>query len=280
MSSGRAILFALGALSLTGAVHAQTTRLDRFVGKDLRNNQSEQENLEKVLGTPTSADFGETAPWYVWKINRNGRMRYAVLIVQSEFIIPGGSTACIVLFGPSAKRIASWCFPTGWRMTPANASIEFSNDAGSDLIVIDMARFINGRDVAREYFAVSDDRLRLVRIENHNGEAVQNEYVFPDFKIGLVPEATSVEEWANMLESVDKTVVLSALTFLGGRHLTEPSRHFAPEPQESKYAELFQKLMESPRIRELIGDLTKSGNAWVRQAAVLAARGPRERELR
>src|ERR1022692_4089462 len=82
-----------------------------------------------------------------------------------------------------------------------------------------------------------------------------------------------------MLESGDKAVVLSALTFLGGRHLTEPSRHFAPEPQESKYADVFQRLMENPRIRELIGDLTKSVNAWVRQAAVLAAREPRERQL-
>jgi hypothetical protein len=127
-------------------------------------------------------------------------------------------------------------------MTPTNAWIESSKDAGSDLIVIDMDQFVNRRDVAREYFGLSDDRLRLVRIENQKGEAVQNEYVFPDSEIGLVPDATTVEEWAGMLESGDNAVVLSALTFLGGRHLTEPSRQFASEPQESKYADVFQKL--------------------------------------
>lgn len=273
-------MFALSALSLTGAIHAQTTKFDRFVGKDLRKDLSEQGKLEKVLGTAPSPDFENTTPWYVWKTSQNGLMRYAVLLVQPEFIVPGGSTACLVLFGPTAKRIASWCFPTGWRMTPANASLEFSNEAGSDLIVIDMAQFINGRDVGREYFGVGDDQLRLVRIENHKGEVVQNEYVFPNFEIGLVPKATSVDEWAGMLESRDKGIVLSALTFLGGRHLTEPSRHFAPEPQESIYADLFQKLIENPRIHELIGNLTKSDNAWVRPAAVLAARGPRDRQLR
>jgi hypothetical protein len=277
MSFGRAKLLALCAFGLTLVVDAQTTKLDRFVGKDLRNDPREQRRLENIIGIAPKPDILGPMPWNVWKTKLNGGTRYIVLLVESETIIPGDSTACVALFGASAKRIASWCFPTGHRMTPASASIEFSNDAGSDLIVIGMEQFINGRDVASEYFGLGDDRLRLVRLENHKGEAVQNEYVYPDSEIGLAPSATTVEEWAGMLESGDKAVVLSALTFLGGRHLTEPSRHFASEPQESKNADEFQKLIGSPRIRELIEDLTKSGNAWIRQAAVLAARGPRER---
>jgi hypothetical protein len=277
MSSGRVKLFALCAIGLTVVVHAQTAKLDRFVGKDLWNDPREQRRLENLIGTAPQAELLGPIPWNVWKTHRNGQTRYIVLSVKSEMTVPGRSTACVLLFGASAKRIASWCFPTGSRMTPASASIALSNDAGSDLIVIGLEQFINGRDVAREYFGLSDDRLLLVRLENHKGEAVQNEYV--NSEIGLVPNATTVEEWASMLESGDKAVVLSALTFLGGRHLTESSRHFALGPQESKYADVFQKLIGSARIRELIEDLTKSGNAWVRQAAVLAARGPRERLL-
>jgi hypothetical protein len=274
----RGKLFTLCALGLTVAVHGQTTKLDGFVGKDLRENLHDQQSVERIIGkAPSDGIFG-TAVWHVWKARRNGRTRYIVLLVQEEAVIPGGSTACVVLSGASAKKIASWCFPTGWRMTPRNASIDFTNETASELIVIDMSQFVNGSDVAREYFGFSDDRLRLVRIENHGGEAVQNEFVFPNYEIGLVPDAATVEEWARMLESDDKEGVLSALTFLGGRHLADPGRRIGP--QESKYADLFQKLMASPRIHELIEDLTKSGNAWVSQAVVLAARGPRERLLR
>jgi hypothetical protein len=273
------MLSILGALILATTLHAQNTRLDSFVGKDLRNDLSAQKKLTDILGTAESGDIGDTAPWYVWKTNQNGRTRYAVLLVRPEWIIPGGSTACIVLFGPTTRRIASWCFQTGWRMTPANASLESPAEVGSDLVVINMTRFINGRDVAKEYFTISNDQLRLVRLENHQGEAVQNEYVFPNSEIGLVPIATSVDGWADMLESRDNSVVLSALTFLGGRHLNEPIRRGLPELQESKYAELFEKLMGSARIHELIGNLANSDNAWVRQAAVMAAREPRERQL-
>lgn len=87
-------------------------------------------------------------------------------------------------------------------------------------------------------------------------------------------------EGIRMLQSADKASVLSTLVFLGGRHTTEPQRHFVPEPAESKYAGLFQQLIGSPRIRDLIAALGHSDNEWVRQAAVLAARGPRERVLR
>jgi hypothetical protein len=142
-----------------------------------------------------------------------------------------------------------------------------------------MVRFINGRNVAKEYFAVGGDRLRFVRMENDEGEAVQNEYVYPNFEIGIVPAGNTEEEWASMLESVDKADVLSALVFLGGRHITEPQRHFASEPAESKYAGLFRQLIGSPRIRELIARLRHSENEWVRQAALLALRGPRDRLL-
>jgi hypothetical protein len=55
---------------------------------------------------------------------------------------------------------------------------------------------MNGRDIAKEYFAIGDDGLRLIRIESKAGGIVQNEYVYPNFEIGLPPDATSEEEWA------------------------------------------------------------------------------------
>jgi hypothetical protein len=272
----------VGVFGQPASIRAQTTELDRFVGRDLWKNRlpaSEQARLNGVVGRVPKGVMMEPEPWRVWKTSRNGLSRYIVLLGEPEMIVPGGSSACVLLFDGASKRIRSWCFQTGWRISLDNASFEFSTDLASDVIVLHMFRFINGRNVAKEYFAVGDDRLRFVRMENDKGEAVQNEYVFPNFEIGIVPAGNTAEEWASLLDSADKADVLSALVFLGGRHITEPQRHFAPEPAESKYAGLFQQLVGSPHIREMVARLSHSDSEWVRQAALLAVREPRERLL-
>ena len=218
-------------------------------------------------------------PWHVWKTNHNGVVRYVVLLGEREMIIPGGSSACVLLFDGAAKRIKNWCFQTGWRINLDRALFDFSAELGSDVIILHMNRLINGRNVAKEYFAISADRLQFIRVENDKGEAVQNEYVFPNFEIGDVPPVDTEGEWIAMLRSAEKADILSALVFLGGRHVAEAQRHFVPEPKESKYANLFQQLISSPHIRELITHLTTSRNEWIKQAAVLADRGPADRFL-
>jgi hypothetical protein len=192
-------------------------------------------------------------------------------------MIPGGSSACLQLFDNRTRRIDSWSFQTGWRIDLVDASIEYSSDLESDLVILHTAHVINGRPVAREYFAIGGDRLRLVRVEDEKGELFQNEYIYPNFEIGVVPDAKTVDQWVTLLASKDRADVLSALTFLGGRHIAEPDRNLLPEPQESKYAGLFRQLVGNPRIREIIAQLETSENEWVKHAAVLAARGPRDR---
>jgi hypothetical protein len=241
--------------------------------------EREQSRLDRVVGKVPKGKIMEPTPWHVWKTNRNGVARYVVLLGEPEMIIPGGSSACVLLFDGASKRINNWCFQTGWRITLDNASFEFSSALGSDVMVLHMVRLINGRNVAKEYFAISGDRLQFVRMENDKGEAVQNEYVFPNYEIGFVPAGNTEDEWVGMLESADKADLLSALVFLSGRHLAESQRHFSSEPAESKYAWLFQQLVGSPRIHELVAGLSRSDNEWIRQAALLAARGPRERLL-
>ena len=270
----------VAALGGAVCVHAQSTQLDALVGRDLWKDplpDGTQSRLALIVGKFPKGVITEPTPWHVWKINRNGVFRFVVLLGEPELIIPGGSSACVLLLDRGLHRINSWCFQTGWRITLDSASFDFSADLGSDMIVLHMTRFINGGNVAKEYFSISGDRLRFVRMENDKGEAVQNEYVFPNFEIGIVPTGEKEEEWIDLLRSADKADILSALVFLGGRHITEVRRRFASEPAESKYASLFQKLMSNARIRELIAGLSNSENEWVRQAAQLASRGPRDR---
>jgi hypothetical protein len=190
-----------------------------------------------------------------------------VLLGEPLIIIPGGSSARVQLLDRSGKSIGAWSFQAGWRLDPVDASIGYSKALESNLIVLSTARVINGRDIAKEYFAVDKDRLRLVRLENSKGEGVQNEYVLPNYEIGIVPDAKNVDQFAGLLESSDKADILSALVFLGGSQA------------DGKYATLFQQLMDSPRIHALIERLTASDNEWTAQAAKLAARGPHERPL-
>jgi hypothetical protein len=268
------------AIVLPTAIHGQTTELARFVGRDFWRHQpstNEALRLNQIVGKIPKGQVVEPGPWHIWKTHRSTQTRYVVLLGEPLILIPGGSSVCIQLFDVRGKRLNSWSFLTGWRLTLQEASIEFSSDLMSDVIVLKTARVVNGPNITREYFALSNDRLRFVRMENDKGIAVQNEYIFPNQEIGIVPAINTVDEWASLLESKDKADVLSALVFLGGRHLTEPERHFASEPQGSKWAGLFQQLVGSPLIRGLITRLSNSDDQWVRQAALLATRGPRER---
>jgi hypothetical protein len=119
----------------------------------------------------------------------------------------------------------------------------------------------------------------LVPLEDTKGEIVQEDYIYPNSEIGIVPEAKTVKEWTSLLESKNAPDVLSALVFLGGRHIAEKERPVMNEPRESKYAPLFQELIGDPRVLELIVRLSRSQDQWVRQAADLAVRGLRERPL-
>jgi hypothetical protein len=278
----RLIALSLSGMCYGGALFAQSVALDKFVGRDLWKKplpETEQSRLDQLIGEVPKGGFAQAVPWHVWKTTADGQTRYVVLLGEREAIIPGNSYACVVLLDGQGIRMRSWSFQTGWRGTLDAASFEFSSNLRTDLIVLHTVPLINGRKITKEYFAIGHDSLRFVRMEDDQGALVQNEYVYPNFEIGIVPAANGPDQWADMLQSDDKADVLAALMFLGGRHVAESRRKFISEPKESKYAGLFEELLASPRIRESIEQLTKSEDECIRQAAVLAAREPRERIL-
>jgi hypothetical protein len=229
---------------------------------------------ELVDKVPEGSIIMEPVPWHIWKRTHDGQTRYIVLLGKPLVIIPDGSSACVQLFDATANKINTWSFQTGWRISLYDASIEYSTDLASDLILLQAAPVINGRNVAKEYFAPSNDRLRFIRMENDKGDLIQNEYVFPNYEIGTVPDANTADQWVRLLESKDKADVLSALVFLRGKHIDEPERRLLPGPHESSYVELFRGLISYPRISALIARLSNSDSEWVMKAALLAARGP------
>lgn len=207
----------------------------------------------------------------------SGPARYLAMLAKPLIVIPGGSSACVRLFDSAGRNIGNWVFPTGWRIDVASASLEYSALLKRQLLVMRMVRFINGRNIAKEYYDFHGDQLRLVRLENDEGELAQSEYVSKTYEIGPVLEAISAQEWLGLLRSADPGAVLAALTFLGGRHLDGPDRLFGPGGHEGQYAPLFLRLLESAEIRGAIEELHGSKNLWIREVALTASRGPRAR---
>jgi hypothetical protein len=253
--------------------------LDRLVGRDLWTEKlttAESAQLERLL---EKSPVGSLKLWRVWKTDSNGRSRYVVLLGEDLMIVPGGTSAYVLLLDNVPVTIRRWSFQTGWRSVLKDASLEQSTDRDRDLLVIHTSPVVNGRDIAKASFSIGGDQLRLIRLEDSKGSAVQNEYVFPNFEIGLPPKAHTVQEWANLLQSKDRSDVLSALMFLGGRHIAEDERGLLSDGQ-SKYATLFEQLLANRSIQNLIAKLADSDDGWIREAAILAGRGPRKRLLR
>jgi hypothetical protein len=272
----------LPAILFCAAISAQTALPDSLVGKDLWKHpptRAQLAQLQRLLEPIPKGFMMEPAPWHIWKLGHESEMRYVVLLGEGPMSIPGGTSVCIQLFDAASTRIESWSFQTGWRNFLIDASIESPVQLDTRVLVLRASPVINGRDIAKEYYSLGDDRLRLVRLEDSKGAAVQNEYVFRDYEIGLIPSGHSVEDWARLLQSKDKADVLSALVFLGGRHLDEKERMILPGAHESSYAALFEQLINAPSIHDLIVELTNSGTPWIREAAILAARDPRQRRL-
>jgi hypothetical protein len=276
-------LAVLTAISTPVALSSQQDVLDRLGGRDLwkdQPKQAESAELQRVVGSVSKGFMMEPVPWHIWKTTHNSQTRHVVLLGENLMIIPGGTSVTVQLFDQASTMIRSWSIQTGWRNELTDASLAYSTELDTDLLTIRTAPVINGRDIKEEYFAIGGSSLRLVRLEDSKGAAVQNEYVFPNYEIGIVPSAKSVQDWIGLLQSKDKADVLSALVFLGGQHLAGKERMMLPEPHESRYAALFQQLLADASIRDLITQLTKSDNEWIRDAAILASRGPRERPLR
>lgn len=267
------------AISLCYEIDAQTDVLEQLLGKDLWKHLptlAQEAEIERLAGSVQKGFFMEPSSWYIWKTNRGGRTRYVMLLGESLAIIPGGTSACIQLFDATRTLIRSRCFQTGWRNQLTSASLEYSEELNADLVVIRTTPVINGRDIRNEYFSISGDQVKLVRLENSVGTMIPNDYVFPNYEIGAIPLAQTVEDWTSLLNSNDKSEVLSALIFLGGRHLDTQEQMLYPKLGRSSYAPLYQQLISTAAIRDLLSQLMNSSSPWIREAAVLAARNRHE----
>ncbi len=142
-------------------------------------------------------------------------------------------------------------------------------DSGQ-ILRLDVSPAANGRDVARQYYAVIEGRLALIRLEDHQGELIENIYDPPDFAIGpRVPDRTP-QEWEQALLSNDPAEILRSLVWLGGWHVRRGTPEHRVSGESRAGAELADRVLHRPLIqRRVCAELQNSAgsNPWIRQAA-------------
>lgn len=243
-----------------------------FSNQDLRKLDRQQkdklhETVDALVGKTT--DTGDLR--LISKIsNERGQFNY-ILIGESPLLtIPGNSGLRIQLFNPEGKRLNSISFDSGWRIDLTDIEIKYSPEIEREIIVVGSEPVINGRDVAKQYYALIDEEILLIRLEDSKGQPIRNVYGAPNYIIGLNKTGRSAEEWQKALESNDTAEVLAALSWLNGTHWNPQQNQTEKFYESINEAKLVEKVRSDNNTKERINTLSQSKNLWFKDAVNLS----------
>ena len=263
--------FLLAVMPVGGFADSVADELPKMVRKSAEQLAKDHGMTLKSLTKATNENrFFAPVPWHVWKVN-TPEVRYVVFSGQHIYMIPGTSSASILLLSATGAEIGSWSFSTGWRIDIQSASISFDDKLQAQVITISTAPVINGRDVAKQYFAFVDDKLYFIRMEDRKGKLIRNHYLSPNLTLGGDLPAKDVASWSALLESGKLPLRLAALTYLSGTHMN-PDRPRTEVTSESvEDAKVARAFREAISTKKRIADYRQSDYGWLKEAADLAA---------
>lgn len=253
---------------------AQPSVLDRWAGRDLRMmSATEKRELESALPHPGKISAFE--PWLtdLWTIGTGPRRRYVALFQEPLIVIPGGSALAVELLDGQGQRISGWAFQAGWRLAVTGISFGPATDFVGHMLIVETKPSVTSQTLTKQYYLLRDDQLIFIRAEGNKGHAAFLQYAYHAYEVGFPPPGATVEEWRGLLTSNDRALTLSALLFLGANHICVRLMC----DQRSKHVDLFRTLIADPIIQAQITGLAQSGDTWIREAALLAARDPVDR---
>lgn len=205
-----------------------------------------------------------------------GQTRYALIEESPLLMIPGNSGLSVHVFAEDGSLIRAAVFQTGWRIFVTDIRVAYLEEIGRMAIEVRSAPDINGRDVAKQFYALVNDEVLLVRLEDKAGHLIRNVYGVPNHTFGFTITGRSLNEWKDALESGDSAEVLATLTWLSGTHLDlkEQVPEISGMPpvahEDISEARLARDILNSEAVRRDIKTLMLSQNLWVRQGAKLA----------
>ena len=200
-----------------------------------------------------------------------GEQRYVLIEEAPLVMIPGDSRLQVSLFDLDGKLLASSDFGAGWRIALRGIQFIQVKDIAKDILEVESSAFINGADVAKQYYALVGDKMRLIRLEDSTGRLRHNIYGSPNHTIGFTEVGRSAEDWQRALITKDETEVLATLTWLGGSHLN--IERGVPEytHEDLSEARLVEEVRARPAVKKAVNAMKDHPHKWIREAARLAA---------
>jgi hypothetical protein len=255
-------------------------------GVDLRNlPEDARDTVIPALRTLAGKDEywrrpQDGAPHRVYRVNC-GTVRWALVVSYPGFEVPGVSWVAVHLFDREWKQTAIANFPTGYRISLFDIWQERVDSLREPVLVMRLGTigsFGNFTYRQRQYYAVREDRLALVRIEEEGRQVTRGIFSAEHPWTGPKPPERTAAQWIDLLGSEDPADVLETLTWLGGRHMAAGERRQPQVNQESiEDSKLWEAVRDDPRTKDKLTALAKAANRWVREAAALAAMPADER---
>ena len=129
----------------------------------------------------------------------SGEQRYVLVEEAPLIFIPGNSHLRISLFSPDGELINSSGFDTGWRIGLSDIRFIQVKDIKGEVLEVESHPAINGADIARQYYALVGDKMRLIRLEDSARALTPNAYSFPNHTIGDTQTGRSAADWQKSL---------------------------------------------------------------------------------
>ncbi|MBL8180312.1 MAG: hypothetical protein JNL64_01740 [Blastocatellia bacterium] len=225
----------------------------------------ENQDLSKVndpeLELAVSRLVGKKGGWgdltVFGKISNEKRQVFYALIGEKQlFTIPGNSELFVNLFNEHGSHVKSIKFNSGWRISLRGQRIEFQKEIERESITVSSEPEMNGSDIVTQYYALIGTDLRLIRLEDSNGQLVRNNYEFPNHEIGPTTANRPKEDWERSLGSNDSAELLASLMWINGLHrdLSE-SAYFESRAKQETADQV--KLVESIRKGKALSDLSQ-----------------------
>jgi hypothetical protein len=123
----------------------------------------------------------------------------------------------------------------------------------------------------KQYYSLVGEQMLLIRLEDSEGKLIPNIYGASNHTIGLNQTGRSAAYWEKSLESNDRAEVLAALIWLGGIHWNPAVAAPDYQHEDMSEARLAEEVRALESVKAAITRLRKSDDAWVRDAAKLAA---------
>ena len=237
--------------------------------------QSLPEQSFSVDDVSMAVDFDDRFPgiptWHTWNTAQAGEFRRVTFGAVPALTVPGASIGMVQLFDNAGKKLGEWKFWPGPEVELAKVSFSHNREVDTDVIAITDVGQIAGQNVAKQFFAFDRDALFLIRLEDDDGQILQNQYHYPRFPLGVAPDARTATEWIKLLESSNRVRVLAALTYLGGQFQLASRPDFWQQVSDTRLIAPIRELRANARIRVLIATHQKATSPWIREAAELAA---------